>query len=91
LFKLIAGDIDTAKKKLENKIVLLGYQSIHFAKATSNKDEFLVTASSDTMYGVAIHGNMIGNLIEERWLQRSSTKIESIPHTTSIIKECLLV
>jgi len=76
IYELIAGDIAKAQALLKDKVVLLGYQSAHYAKATTNKDSFLVTGSAFPMYGVEIHGNMVGNLIDGTFLRRFSTKNE---------------
>lgn len=76
IYELIAGDVQSAQALIKDKVVLLGYQSAHYAKATTNKDSFLVTGSDLPMYGVEVHGNIVGNLLHGTFLKRFSTETE---------------
>jgi CHASE2 domain-containing sensor protein len=78
LYKLLGDDAATFREMLRDKIVLLGYQSIAHGRGPSNKDEYDVPVSNFPMYGLEIHGNIIGNLIDRSWLRRLSEQTESM-------------
>jgi adenylate cyclase len=70
LHSLIRPENDAVNEQLRDKIVLMGYQSIAYGRGAMNKDEFTVPVSSFPMYGVEIHANIIGNLIDRSWLKQ---------------------
>lgn len=81
---LIVGDVDTTRASLKDKIILFGYQSRSFAKGPGNSDRFDVPVSALQMYGVEIHANIVGNILEGRWLSRLSP-VKEISFITFII------
>lgn len=68
--------VEDAKKKLHGKVVLVGYQSLQYGKGSLGKDEFPVPVEDNGMFGVEIHANIVGNLIEGNWLKRFSPVTE---------------
>jgi CHASE2 domain-containing sensor protein len=70
LYKLVGEEAATSAKLLKDKVVLLGYQSLQFGKGNLGKDQFLTSASEQGMFGVEIHGTVIGNLLHGAWLHR---------------------
>lgn len=70
LYELITGDVEAARAKLKDKIVLFGYQSRNFGKGPGNSDRFSVPVSNLPMYGIEIHANLVSNLIDSSWIKR---------------------
>jgi CHASE2 domain-containing sensor protein len=70
LFQLLTEEPRVLQEILRDKIVLVGYQSLQFGKGNLGKDQFVVPVSEDGMFGVEIHGTVIGNLMHQSWLHR---------------------
>jgi CHASE2 domain-containing sensor protein len=70
LSDLVLDKTNQISAKLKDKIVLVGYQSLHYGKGRMGKDEFFVPVSSEGMFGVEIHANVVGNLLDKSWLRR---------------------
>lgn len=70
LYKLLSTDASAMREELRDKIVVIGYQSIARGRGPMNKDEFYVSTSEFPMFGLEIHGNIIGNLIDGSWIKR---------------------
>jgi CHASE2 domain-containing sensor protein len=70
LFQLLTEQPRVLKEILRDKIVLIGYQSLQFGKGNLGKDQFSVPVSEEGMFGVEIHGTVIGNLLHRSWLHR---------------------
>jgi CHASE2 domain-containing sensor protein len=78
LYRLIGKDTSAARAVLHDKIILLGYQSLSRGRGVTNKDEYDVTVSRSPMFGLEIHANIVGNLIDRSWLRRPSPKVEQM-------------
>lgn len=59
---------DKLREFFENKIVFFGYQSVQRERGTSDKDEFNIPLSPSLMFGVEIHANIAGNLLDGSFL-----------------------
>jgi CHASE2 domain-containing sensor protein len=70
IWRLTGESALAARSSLAGKIVVIGYQSLHFARGTSAKDTFATPVSDLGMYGAEIHATIINNLISTSWLRR---------------------
>ncbi len=70
LHQLVGENTASSANLLRDKIVLLGYQSLQFGKGNLGKDQFPTSVSEQGMFGVEIHGTVIGNLLNRSWLHR---------------------
>lgn len=68
--EIVRDASEASVRRLKDKVVFLGIQSIGFGRSTLEKDEYFPTVSSTPMFGVEIHANVAGNLIERSWLKR---------------------
>lgn len=67
---LIKGDVERAKDLIRGKVVLLGYLSKQYMKGILNRDEFVVPADRNGMFGVEIHSHLVANLLHNHWIAR---------------------
>jgi len=72
LYRLVKDDVAAELSKLKDKIVFLGFQSVGRGRGQVDKEEFNISASSRVMFGVEIHANIVGNLIDGSWIKRFS-------------------
>ena len=82
---LIDGDLEYAKEQLKDRIVLVGGNFGEKSSKIENSDEFFISASPDTMYGVEIHATIVGNILEQSWIRQ----LDSI-HTVAIFYCCVV-
>lgn len=76
LYQLVQGDPAPLQEQLRDKVVVVGYRSLHVGRGLQAKDEMFTPVSSSGMYGVEIHAHIFGNLIEHSWLRRLSLESE---------------
>lgn len=86
LYKLLGEESESYKQLLKGKVILFGFQSIGRGRGQMDKDEFLVSVSSNPMFGVEIHANIVANLIDHSWLRRFT-----IPTEMSMLYVCALL
>lgn len=67
---LLSAEPTSLRSRLAGRILLMGYQSLARGRGTMEKDEFPVTVSKLPMFGLEIHANIVGNLIDSSWLWR---------------------
>jgi len=65
-----------ASELVRGKVVLIGIHSLHVAKGNGDEDIFRVPVSREPMFGVEIHANTIGNLMQGNGLNRFSRDVE---------------
>jgi CHASE2 domain-containing sensor protein len=63
---------------IQDKIVLTGYHNLTYPNGEKGKDEYAVPSDSNGMFGVEIHGHIIGNLIHREWLRRAPIADEGL-------------
>lgn len=86
LYKLLEPDSESIKQQLNQKVVFFGFQSIGRGRGQMDKDEYFASVSNAPMFGVEIHANIAGNLIEKSWL-----KAFAVPTQLSIVYLCALI
>lgn len=65
-----------AKAFIKDKIVLFGAQSLSLEKGPWQSERFLTTVSDKKMFGVEVHANTVGNLIDGSFLSRLKVRQE---------------
>lgn len=70
LKELIDKDSAFATSHLKGRIVFVGFQALGNYTAKKNLDEFSISASPYPMYGVEIHANIVGNILDHGWLRQ---------------------
>lgn len=85
LYELVQGDPAPLQEKLRDKVVIVGYRSLHVGRGLQAKDEMYTPVSSSGMYGVEIHAHILGNLIERSWLKRLSLENELLFIALSVL------
>jgi adenylate cyclase len=85
LHELVQGNTASLQEKLRDKVVIVGYRSLHVGRGLQAKDEMYTPVSSSGMYGVEIHAHILGNLIERSWLKRLSLENELLFIAISVL------
>lgn len=79
LSSILAMDQATLMNSFKDKVVLFGFQSVDQGLGgISDKDEYPVSVSDSTMFGVEIHANIAGNLLDGSFIKRASPQDESL-------------
>jgi CHASE2 domain-containing sensor protein len=58
------------QETVRGKIVIVGYQSLHYGRSHLSKDEVPVPVSNRGMFGVEVHATVAANLLDGSWLRR---------------------
>lgn len=69
LSDLLSQDPLPDRSLLKDAIVLVGYQSIGKDRGYGANEQFAVPNSRHLMFGVEIHANVVGNLVQGNWLR----------------------
>ncbi len=83
--QLVTGDIEPFKAMVQDKVVVIGYRSLHFGRGLRAKDEMNTPVSSIGMYGAEIHAQIAGNLIDRTWKRRLPLQSEMIFVALSVL------
>ncbi len=83
--QLVTGDVERFKAMVRDKVVVIGYRSLHFGRGLQAKDEMVTPVSSIGMYGAEIHAQIAGNLIDRSWKRRLSVENELIFVALSVL------
>lgn len=78
IHKLIGEVNESIRETIRGKVVLFGQQSLGRERGTADKDEYNVSVSEDPMFGLEIHANIAGNLIDGSWLRRLPVEAEAL-------------
>ena len=76
LSDIVLNESENLDTQFHGKVIFLGYQSLHYGKGHLGKDEFSVPLARDSMFGVEVHGNLVGNLLDRSWLRRINMQTE---------------
>jgi hypothetical protein len=76
IYDFIKGDKEKAKALIKDKIVLFGVQSLALDKGPWRSERFFTPVSARPMFGVEIHANVVGNLMDGSFLRRLPLQYE---------------
>ena len=96
--------IEVLRELIKDKIIFTGYHNLTYPNGDKGKDEYAVPSDSNGMFGVEIHGHILGNLIRREWLRRASPFDEGlrlwlfvfvtsamVVHTVKMMTMCLVL